>query len=107
VASHGCRRREWSNHDKIAPRIDFANLPPPPEAKIMSKDAQLTLAMPGRLARMAGLNRAQADPAGEGAPHGLELRHLRYFVAVADAGTCTRATMAACFAAYPWQGAAR
>jgi DNA-binding SARP family transcriptional activator len=28
----------------------------------MSKDAQLTLAMPGRLAQLAGLNRAQADP---------------------------------------------
>jgi DNA-binding transcriptional LysR family regulator len=63
----------------------------------MSKDAQLTLAMPGRLVPAAGMNRAQAEPvrqpaaAGAGAPQALELRHLRYFVALADAGTFTRA----------------
>jgi DNA-binding transcriptional LysR family regulator len=42
------------------------------------------------------MNRAQAEPlprpaAGPAAPQGLELRHLRYFVAVADAGTFTLA----------------
>ena len=43
------------------------------------------------------MNRAQAEPvpqpeaAGGGAPQGLELRHLRYLVAVADAGSFTYA----------------
>ena len=42
------------------------------------------------------MNRAQAEPAqrsaaAAGAPQGLELRHLRYFAAVADAGTFTSA----------------
>jgi len=41
------------------------------------------------------MNQAQAVPrpaaAGAEAPQGIELRHLRYFVAVADAGTFTGA----------------
>jgi DNA-binding transcriptional LysR family regulator len=43
------------------------------------------------------MNRAQAEPlpqpaaAGAGASEGVELRHLRYFVAAADAGTFTHA----------------
>ena len=63
----------------------------------MSNDAQLTLAMPDRLVRLAGLDRAQADPvpqpaaAGAGPPQALQLRHLRYFVALAEAGSFTRA----------------
>jgi len=63
----------------------------------MSKDAQLTLAMPDRLVPVAGMNRAQAEPVrqpaavGAGTPQALELRHLRYFVALAEAGTFTRA----------------
>jgi DNA-binding transcriptional LysR family regulator len=49
-----------------------------------------------RVRSMTGMEQAQARPAvvrGSGgvAPQGVELRHLRYFVAVADAGTFTHA----------------
>ena len=37
------------------------------------------------------MNQAQAMPRPAAAPQGVELRHLRYFAAVADAGTFTRA----------------
>jgi hypothetical protein len=57
-----------------------------PGGKIMSKDAQLT--MPERLVQLADLDRAHAGlAAGPGTPHAVELRHLRYFVALADAGS--------------------
>jgi len=70
--------------------------PPVPEEAIMSKVAPRTPAPPGVLVPMPSLDRAHAGPmprpaAGAGAPQGLELRHLRYFVALADTGTFTRA----------------
>ena len=43
------------------------------------------------------MEQRQAEPiqrfasAGAGAPQGIELRHLRYFVALADAGSFTHA----------------
>jgi hypothetical protein len=74
-----------------------APAPPVPEEKIMSKDAQRTPGVPDLLVPVAGLNRVSPElvpqlPAAEaGAPQGLELRHLRYLVALADAGNFTRA----------------
>src|SRR5215813_4051922 len=45
--------------------------------------------------RRADMKRGQAEPAGRpeaaGAPQAIELRHLRYFAAVADAGSFTHA----------------
>jgi DNA-binding transcriptional LysR family regulator len=62
----------------------------------MSEDAQRTSAVAGVLVPVADMNQARAGSvprhlAGMGAPQGVELRHLRYFVAVADAGTFTHA----------------
>jgi DNA-binding transcriptional LysR family regulator len=62
---------------------------------IMSKDGQRTPAVSGVLVPVADMNRAHAEQEpralGAGAPQGLELRHLRYFVALAEAGSFTRA----------------
>jgi len=60
----------------------------------MNAHAQRTPTAPGVVMPMTDLHRAPAEPPprpGEGALQGLELRHLRYFVAVADAGTFTLA----------------
>ena len=57
------------------------------------------LAVPGDIPpgedRRTAMKRGQAEPAGlpetAGAPQAIELRHLRYFTAVADAGSFTHA----------------
>jgi DNA-binding transcriptional LysR family regulator len=62
----------------------------------MSEVTQRPPTPPGVLVPMPGLGRVHAGlgprPAAEArAPQGLELRHLRYFAALADAGTFIRA----------------
>ena len=62
----------------------------------MSEIARRTPAPPGVVVPVPGSDRARAGPGprpttGAGAPQGLELRHLRYLAALADAGTFTRA----------------
>jgi molybdate transport repressor ModE-like protein len=57
----------------------------------MSEDAQRTPSATGVVVQLAGTSRAPGPAAGAGAPQGIELRHLRYFVALADAGSFTHA----------------
>ena len=61
----------------------------------MNKDAQRTPAAPSAVTPMTDQHRAQTEPAPrpprKGPPQGLDLRHLRYLAAVADAGTFTHA----------------
>ena len=67
------------------------------QLKYPAYGAQSKLAMSGDLAlgedRRTDMKRGQAEPAGPpgaaGAPQAIELRHLRYFAAVADAGSFT------------------
>jgi DNA-binding transcriptional LysR family regulator len=61
----------------------------PPSKLAMSED------LPLREDLRTAMKQGQAEPAGlpgaAGAPHAIELRHLRYFAAVADAGSFTHA----------------
>src|SRR6516162_4080781 len=69
------------------------------QSKHPAYGAQSKLAMSGDLPpgedRRADMKQGQAEPAGPpvaaGAPQAIELRHLRYFAAVADAGSFTHA----------------
>ncbi len=65
---------------------------PGPGGNVSLPDQKTSMTTIGR----ADMNRAQAAPeelftAVSGAPLAIELRHLRYFVALADAGSFTRA----------------
>jgi len=87
-------RRE--NYDKGIERlaaITAANLlPAATTTPAANKPVKPSPASPSTGSLTPGLaNSAEADPTAAGTPQGVELRHLRYFVAVADAGTFTHA----------------
>src|SRR5215472_17259275 len=80
-------------------------VPPTEGAVAMAQSKYSVYATPSKLAvsgdpipgedRRTAMKRGQAEPAGlpeaAGAPQAIELRHLRYFAAVADAGSFTHA----------------